>query len=49
MNTYVIMLRYTQQGAQNIKQAPTRLDATKKMFESMGGKYPRMAPDVWAV
>jgi len=36
MNTYVIMIHYTEQGARNIKQAPTRLDAAKKLFESMG-------------
>jgi len=38
MNTYIIMVHYTQQGARNIKQAPTRLDAAKKLFESMGAE-----------
>ena len=38
MNTYIIMVRYTEQGARNIKQAPTRLDASRKLFASMGAE-----------
>ncbi len=36
MNTYVVLLRYTHQGVQNIKDSPARLDAAKKTFASMG-------------
>lgn len=36
MNTYVVLLRYTHQGVQNIKDSPARLDAAKKAFASMG-------------
>ena len=38
MPTYVTLLSYTQQGIQNIKDSPTRLDAAKKAYESMGAK-----------
>ncbi|MGZ9164136.1 MAG: GYD domain-containing protein [Anaerolineales bacterium] len=38
MANYIILIRYTQQGAQNIKESPARLDAAKKAFQSMGGE-----------
>lgn len=38
MNTYIVLLRYTHQGVQNIKDSPTRLDAARKLFASMGAK-----------
>jgi len=38
MPTYISLLRYTQQGIQNIKEGPTRLDAAKQGFEAMGAK-----------
>jgi uncharacterized protein with GYD domain len=38
MPTYIAMLKWTQQGLQNVKQSPTRLDATRKSFESAGVK-----------
>jgi uncharacterized protein with GYD domain len=38
MNTYIIFVRYTQQGATHIRQSPTRLDSTRKMFESSGAR-----------
>jgi uncharacterized protein with GYD domain len=38
MATYISMLRYTQQGIEKIKESPTRLDAARKMFESVGAK-----------
>ena len=37
MATYIVLLKYTQQGAQNIKESPARFDAAKKAFQSMGG------------
>jgi uncharacterized protein with GYD domain len=38
MPTYIAMLNWTQQGLQNIKQSPSRLDAARKGFESAGVK-----------
>ena len=38
MPTYISYGRWTQQGAQNIKESPSRLDAAKKAFESTGMK-----------
>lgn len=38
MATYVTLLSYTQQGIQNIKDSPGRLDAAKKAFKAMGGE-----------
>lgn len=38
MPTYIAMLKWTQQGLQNVKQSPTRLDAARKSFESAGVK-----------
>jgi uncharacterized protein with GYD domain len=36
MPTYIAMLKWTQQGLQNIKQSPSRLDAVRKQFEATG-------------
>ena len=36
MPTYIAMLKWTSQGAQNLKQSPSRLDAARKAFESAG-------------
>ena len=38
MPTYIAMLKWTQQGLQNLKQSPSRLDATRKSFEAAGVK-----------
>lgn len=38
MPTYIAMLKWTPQGAQNLKQSPSRLDAARKGFESAGVK-----------
>jgi len=38
MPTYIILVRYTQQGMQNIKDSPARLDAAKKAFQAMGAQ-----------
>jgi uncharacterized protein with GYD domain len=38
MSTYVILLNFTQQGIQNIKESPARLDAAKKAFKAMGAE-----------
>lgn len=38
MGKYVTLLRYTQQGANKIKESPARLDAARKAAEGVGGK-----------
>ena len=38
MATYIMLLRYTQKGVENIKQSPARLDAVKKAFKAMGAE-----------
>jgi len=38
MSTYITLIRYTQQGIQNIKDSPARLDAAKKAFHAMGAE-----------
>ena len=38
MATFISLLRFTQQGIQNIKQGPSRLDAAKRAYEAAGGK-----------
>lgn len=35
MPTYIILLRYTQQGIGDIKESPKRLDAAKQAFRAM--------------
>jgi uncharacterized protein with GYD domain len=36
MPTYISLCRWTQQGAQKIKESPSRLDSAKRMCESFG-------------
>jgi len=38
MPTYITLAKWTQQGIQNIKESPKRLDAFKKFVEATGGK-----------
>ncbi len=38
MGTYISLLRYTEQGIQNIKESPARLDKAKELFRSMGAE-----------
>jgi uncharacterized protein with GYD domain len=38
MATYIVLLRFTQQGIQNIKQSPARLDAYKQALSALGGE-----------
>ena len=38
MPTYIALLKWTQQGIQNVKQSPSRLDAARKGFEAAGAK-----------
>lgn len=36
--TYISLLRFTEQGVQNIKESPERLDAAKAAYEAMGAE-----------
>lgn len=38
MATYIILLQYTQQGIENMKESPSRLDAAKKAFNAFGAE-----------
>lgn len=38
MPTYVTLLKYTQQGVQNIEDSPNRLDNFRKLVESQNGE-----------
>ncbi len=38
MPTYISLINYTDQGVRDIKDAPKRLTAGKKLLASMGGK-----------
>ncbi len=38
MPTYVTLMKYTDQGIRNIKEAPARLEAAKKLFQSAGAE-----------
>jgi uncharacterized protein with GYD domain len=37
MVTYVMLMKFTDKGAREIKGAPARIDSSIKLFESMGG------------
>lgn len=39
MNTYVIFFNFTQQGMQNIKDSPKRVQDAKEVVKSMGGEF----------
>ena len=38
METYITLGSWTQKGIESIKDGPDRLDAAKKVFQSMGGE-----------
>jgi uncharacterized protein with GYD domain len=38
MSTYIILVNWTQQGIQNVKDSPDRLDAAKAAFKAMGAE-----------
>jgi uncharacterized protein with GYD domain len=42
MPTYLMLLRYTQSGIQNVKDSPSRLDAARQLARSMGGDIKTM-------
>ena len=40
MPTYMTLIRYTQQGIENIKDSPARLDTAKALFKSLDQPAP---------
>ncbi len=38
MATYVTLLRFTQQGIENIKESPARVETARKSFEQLGAR-----------
>ena len=38
MPTHISLLRFTQQGMENIKDSPARIDDVKKLFQAMGAE-----------
>jgi len=38
MTTYIMLANWTDQGAQNIKESPRRLDAAKQALRDVGGE-----------
>jgi uncharacterized protein with GYD domain len=36
--TYIALLSFTQQGIENIKESPARLDVAKKAYQAMGAE-----------
>ena len=42
MATYILLLRFTQKGIENIKESPARHDATVKAFKAMGAELKEM-------
>jgi uncharacterized protein with GYD domain len=38
MSTYITMLRFTQQGGQNVKEGLSRLDGVKQAFRAVGAE-----------
>ena len=42
MATYILLVRYTQKGIENIKESPARHDAAVKAFKAMGAELKEM-------
>ncbi|MDY6765403.1 MAG: GYD domain-containing protein, partial [Halobacteria archaeon] len=38
MPTYITLIEYTKEGAQNMEDSPKRLDMAKEIVKSMGGE-----------
>ncbi|MGO4738282.1 GYD domain-containing protein [Bosea sp. 2KB_26] len=39
MTTYILLTNWTDQGARNVKDSPTRLDTARKLLRDMGGDF----------
>ncbi len=38
MQTYMTLIRYTEQGIKNMKESPARLEAVKRAYQAAGGE-----------
>lgn len=38
MPTYIMLVNWTQQGIEKIKESPARIDAVRSLFKEMGGE-----------
>ena len=38
MANYIILVKYTQKGIENVKESPNRLESVKNAFKSMGAE-----------
>ncbi len=38
MSTYIVLVRFTQKGMENIQDSPKRLEAARKLGKSLGGE-----------
>ena len=38
MSTYIMLINYTQQGIENVKDSPSRLDKARDLLQTLGGK-----------
>lgn len=39
MTTYIMLLNWTDQGARNLRDSPSRLDTAKQALKDMGGEF----------
>jgi uncharacterized protein with GYD domain len=39
MTTYIMLAKWTEEGALKVKDSPARLDAAKKALGAMGGEF----------
>ncbi len=44
MTTYVMLMKFTDEGVKNVKKAPARIDVGIKRFEAMHGKVVAFYP-----
>jgi uncharacterized protein with GYD domain len=47
MPTYVTLFKWTEQGVKDVKNAPARFEAAKKLTESLGGKILGLYVTMW--
>ncbi len=38
MSTYILLINYTQQGIENVKESPARLDKARDLLQTLGGE-----------
>ncbi len=38
MSTYILLINYTQQGIENVKESPARLDKARELLQTLGGE-----------